>query len=150
MRMARAYIVWMLLILHPLATLACPAETVLCRTVTGSVKVEAAINGVCGGQVHEATDKTTPRSTDGRDSLCPHSSFGYHGPCKDTLLTVRRDVPCPQSLTVRADNVIDCVSADSDCGVVAEAPVARVESIDPSPPWRQPDLDLLRTVKLLT
>jgi len=148
MRHVRGYTVWALLILHPLAAFTGPADTVLCRTASGSAKVEIAINGVCSGESHEARGKTTPQSTDGRDSICSCHGSGHHGPCNDTLLSVYREVLCPQSLPVQADNVIDYVSNDSDCGALVEAPPAIAESIDP--PWQQPGLELLRTVRLLT
>ena len=138
--MFRAEIVWAVLLAHGFAAVACPAETVLCRTSGGSVKVETAVNGACSRQLHNLRG-----STGGGPTLRPCTGAGRHGPCNDTLLTTGNSAVCLQQLPVPVDDAINVV-ADPDPSFEM-VDVVVVEPI--GPPWRQFDLDMLGTVRLL-
>lgn len=143
MRMFRGEIVWAVLAAYALAFVACPAETVLCSTAEGSVKVETALNGACNKQFHDSLG--TSRPTGGNPTFSSCTGAGRHGPCNDTILSIGDDATCPQLLPVPVDEAVG-FAVDPDHGLVGEH-VVLAESIDP--PWHRFDLDMLRTVRLL-
>ena len=145
--MFRINVVWAVVLTHALSVVACPAETVLCRTSDGSVQVEVSLNGHCSKQVHKspATPSRSPRYGSG---LRPCSPAGRHGACCDTLLSTRDAATCPKALPILTDHAIDFINDAGDSGLVVAGVVFVTAPLDPS--RLQSDLDRLRTVRLLT
>ena len=145
--MIRVNLVWVVLLAHTLTIVVCPAETVLCRTSNGSVQVEVSLNGLCSKQLHESP-RGPARPTGADSELQPCLVTGRHGACCDTLLSTRDDATCSKALPLSADHAVGVISDAGDGGIV----VARVAFVTELlvPPWQHPDLDMLRTVRLLT
>ena len=144
--MFRTETVWAVLLAQALAVVVCPSETVLCRTSDGSVKVESAVNGTCSRQLHNVPGQR--RSQGQASAFCSFKGLAHHGPCSDTLLSSSQDATRPQQLLpVPVRGEVEIIAASDDGIVVVVEHVVLVESTDP--PWRQCDLDILRTVRLL-
>jgi len=145
--MFRAKGVWFVVLVHAASAAVCPAGTVLCRTTEGSVQVEVSFNGVCSKQLH-GSPAAACRSTGDVPGFHPCRRARRHGPCCDTLLSTRDDAMCPKVLPQDADDAADIINGAG--GRDVDGGYGVLVTIPPDPPWQQPGLDILRTVRLLT
>lgn len=144
MRTFRAETVCVVLAAQALSIMACSAETVLCCTREGSVQVETAVNGTCSKQLHNLPG--APRSTSEGSATCLCAGLRRHGPCDDTLLSVRTWAT-PQQVVVVPLPSSEIEVSLNPADEVVDGRAAGLELIDP--PLQQPDLDMIRTVRLL-